>query len=139
MYLSNAMAAVIIIAISILAYLVAKKIIVRIVYAFITKSKSNLDDILVKNKVLEFAVRIIPLSVIHAASLAFEDYHVWIQRITFCFIVFVIVQTLNRLLDSANDIYSRHKVSKVRPIKGYLQVVKIIAYIIGPVMGQAFS
>jgi len=131
LYLSNAMAAIAIIALSILAYLIARKIIVKIVYALIIKSKSNWDDVLIKNKVLETAIRIIPASVIHAAALTFPEYHVWIQRIAFCFIAFVIVQTLNKLLDSVDDIYNCYKVSKSHPIKGYLQVAKIIAYIMG--------
>lgn len=134
LYLSNAMALVVLAGISVLAYLVARKIIVRVAHACIKKRKAHLDEILANNKVLEFAALIVPLAVIYGASSMFAEYYVWIQRIASCFIVFVTVQTLSKLLDSVDDIYNRHRVSRVRPIKGYLQVVKIIAHSIGVIV-----
>lgn len=130
-HLSNAMTAVVVVIVSILAYLIFKKIIVRILHAIILKSKSDLDDVLIKNKVLETAARIIPAAVIHVAAMQFPDYHIWIERIAFCFIIFIIVQTIDKLLDAIDDIYHRYEISKLRPIKGYLQVVKILVYIVG--------
>jgi miniconductance mechanosensitive channel len=37
-------------------------------------------------------------------------------------------------LSATNDIYQDYKISKTRPIKGYLQVVKIIVYVLGGVV-----
>jgi miniconductance mechanosensitive channel len=49
-------------------------------------------------------------------------------------IVFSIILVLNKLLDAVNAIYRNYEVSKVRPIKGYLQVIKIAAYVIGVII-----
>ncbi|RCX13224.1 miniconductance mechanosensitive channel [Anaerobacterium chartisolvens] len=131
LYLSNAIAAAAIILVSMLAYFIAKKVLLKVLEAFIIRSKAKWDDILIKSKLFERIIRAVPAFVIHAFAPVFPSYQVWIQRIAFCYIVFIIVFSLDKLLDIIDDIYSSFEVSRVRPIKGYLQVVKIISYVIG--------
>jgi len=130
-FLSNIFVVVCIVCVSMLAYLLAKKIFLKILENFITRSKSKWDDILVKNKVFHRIAHIVPASVIHAFAPVLPSYQTLIQRIAFCYIVFVIILTIDKLLDTIDDIYRSFEVSKTRPIKGFLQVVKIITYIIG--------
>ena len=130
-YLAYISAILGIIIISLLADLVAKKLLLRFLYASIAKSKNKWDDILTKNKVFERISHIAPAAVIHAFAPVFPSWQNWIQRIVFCYIIFIIVLTLDKLLDSINEIYSNFEISKTKPIKGYLQVIKIIAYIMG--------
>lgn len=134
LFLSNIFTALCIVFVSLLAHLIAKKILLRILENFISRSKSKWDDILVKNRVFHRLAHIVPASVIHAFAPAFPSYQTWIQRIAFCYIVFVIVLTIDKLLDSVDDIYRTFEVSKTRPIKGFLQIVKIISYVIGVIV-----
>ena len=71
---------------------------------------------------------------IHSFAPVFPSYQVWIQRIAFSYMVLVFVAALSKLLDAADDVYRSFEVSKSRPIKGYLQVLKIIAYVIGTIV-----
>ncbi len=130
-YLSNALAAIAVILISVAVYVMVQKLLLKLLITFISRIKSRWDDFFIKNKVFDRLIRIIPASVIYAFAPQFPGAQVWIQRIAFSYILFVIVLSLNKLLDTVNDIYSNYEVSKSRPIKGYLQVVKIIAYVVG--------
>ncbi len=130
-YISNFFAAVIIILISALAYLVARKIVLRVLRSFISKSRSRWGEILLKNSVFERITSIVPAFVIHSFAPVFPSFQDWIQRIAFCYIVLAVLLALDKLLDSVDDIYKNYEVSKMRPIKGYLQVVKIGAFAIG--------
>ena len=129
--ISNAVMAVIILLISTLIYLIAKKVLLRVLGTIITKSKTKLGDALLRNKVFERIIYIIPAFIIHASAPVFPAYQVWIQRIAFCYMVFVFLLALNKLFDAIDDIYRSYEVSRARPIKGYLQVLKIASYIIG--------
>lgn len=129
--ISNAIEAIIIILIGILIYLVTKKIILRVLEKVILKSKTTWDDLLLKNKVFDRTIHIIPAFVIYALAPIFPDYQVWIQRIAFCYLVIVVVLVFDKLFDAVDDIYNNFEVSKERPIKGFLQVLKIFLYTIG--------
>jgi miniconductance mechanosensitive channel len=130
-YLTTGIMIVLIVVISTLLYITAKKILLKVQAGLAARSKSKWSDILINNKVLERLIRIVPAITVHAFAPAFPAYQIMIQRMVFCYIVFVILLTLDKFLDTADELYQTFEVSKVRPIKGYLQVVKIIAYVIG--------
>ncbi len=131
--LDIAMAAAVlaILLISVLSYLLAKKVVLRIVKAIILRSKSKWDDVLLQNKVFERVIGIIPPLVIHIFAPVFPGGRDAIQKAALCAIVFVVVMVLDKLFDSIDDIYRHFEVSKSRPIKGFLQVLKILSYIVG--------
>ncbi|NLF80376.1 MAG: mechanosensitive ion channel [Clostridia bacterium] len=123
---------------SILIYYLAKLLLLPIIRAVIKRSRAQWDDILLHNKVFERLILLIPALIIYAFAPAFtpafttaED---WVRRVAAGIIVFVLILALNRMLDAIGDIYKQYNVSKTRPIRGYLQVVKIITLIVGIVV-----
>lgn len=132
--ISNAIAVVIIFLISAFAYLFAKKILLRVLKAFIVRSQGKWDDILLQNKVFDQMPLVIPAFVVHAFAPVFPSFQIWIQRIAFCCMVIVFLLVLDKFLDAVDAIYRKYEVSKTRPIKGYLQVLKIILYAVGIVV-----
>jgi miniconductance mechanosensitive channel len=131
LYFSNAVAVLFILLLSTLAYLIAKKYLLKALMTLIYKSKTKWDDILIRNKVFERAIRIIPALVIYSFAPLFPSLEAWIQRIVFCYILFIVIIVLDKLLDTVDEIYRNFDISKERPIKGFLQVIKIISYTIG--------
>lgn len=125
LYLSNGIAVVLIIFLCLLADFITKRIILKILRMYIKKSKSTWDDIFLENRVFETIAHIVPVLIINAFAPAFPAYQEWIRRIAFSFILFIITAALFKVLDCVDEIYRKHEVSKTKPIKGYLQVVKI--------------
>ncbi|MBF4692555.1 mechanosensitive ion channel family protein [Fusibacter ferrireducens] len=128
---TNAVVAMMIALISICLYFIAKKVVLKIIENFIKKSKTKWDDILLKHKVFERLIHMIPAIVVHSFAPMFPSYQVIIQKIAFCYILVFFLLALDEFFNVIDDIYSHFEASKSRPIKGYLQVFKIISYIVG--------
>ncbi len=115
---------------SILLYFITKKILLRLIRAITKKSKAKWDDALVNRRVFERLTPIVPALVVNSFATLFPAGEVWIRRIAFAVILLCIVMAFDKFLDAINDIYRGYEVSKTRPIKGYLQIIKIFVYII---------
>lgn len=118
--------------ICILAHLILKKIILRLVTRIIQKNKFSWDDVLIERKVLQRGILIAPGIIVFSLATLYEnpDLIKTIRRFTSIYIFIVMIFVIGALLDSIDDIYRTKPISNVRPIKGLLQVVKIITYVV---------
>lgn len=117
-----------------IAYIVTKKILLRIVTGFVKRTKTNWDDILLSEKVLQRISLIAPFLVIINFAYLIPSIEEFIQRFSIAIIIFFILLTLSSLLTGIVEVYEKTDKFKDRPIKGYIQVVKIIMYIFGGIL-----
>ena len=128
---------VIAIVIIVVVYYALKFIVLGIVRKIVRRSNTTWDDAFYNNKVFNKALLLVP-GIMLAASipLTLSEFPNWLDRLllfTQIYIVAVIISLLNSFLNSIYDIYQNFEVSKSKPIKGYLQVVKIVLFLIGSV------
>ena len=106
----------------------------KIIHSFIKKSASKRDDILIKNKVFKRLCLIAPAYVIRyfvtAALPSFPTLASTIIIVTKVYEVFVYSRVLDAILTTLNEIYDTFEISKSKPIKGFIQVLKTIIYLI---------
>lgn len=114
--------------------LIINKVILRFLARKIQNNKYHWDDVLLNNKVFQKISMIIPGIVIYNGSIFFDDLSVLISKISVIYILLVIIVTAKSLIKSADDIYRQFPISKDRPIKGFLQVIEILLYIIFGIM-----
>ena len=107
---------------------ISKRFLLKLLSFYIKRSKSKWDDIFLEKKVFEQIAHIPPFIVIHMVAPLFPSYQSWIQRLAFSFIILFIMLSLNKIIDSVEYIYRQYEISRMRPIKGYLQVVKIFVF-----------
>lgn len=117
-----------------IAYLVTKKIIFKIVTGFVKRTKTDLDDILLSEKVLRRISLIAPFLVIINFAYLVPSIEEFIQRFSTAIIIFFILLTLSSLISGIVEVYEKTSKFKDRPIKGYIQVVKIIIFIFGGIL-----
>ncbi|HRX69052.1 MAG TPA: mechanosensitive ion channel [Tenuifilaceae bacterium] len=134
-----AISIVAIIVIAILANYITKKIIVAGLTKLSRKTKSVWDDYLVERKVLRKLSHLAPALVIQfTIGVALYDYSpsitLLVEKFTYIYIAAVCVLVLSSFLDAMHDIYQTLEVSKTRPIKGYVQLLKIVVYIFGGII-----
>lgn len=130
-YLPGIMMIVVIILLCVTANFVTKKIILRLITQIINKKKFKWGKIFLEHKLFHKASHIVPAIIIHYFAPAFPSYEIWIEKAAQFYMIAVIIAVLNTLLNTANEIYMNFEVSKVRPIKGFIQVLKIIVFIVG--------
>lgn len=114
-----------------------KIILVKVVSKTAKRTKTQWDSILLKNKffhrISNLAIPIV-LSMFTKTFLPVID--IW-ARIVGLLVVIFVVFTITAAINSIEEIYRGYEISKTRPIKGVLQIVNIINFIIGGVVSIA--
>lgn len=133
-YLSNLIMVVFIAVVSILANFIAKKIVLRIIIQIINNNRYTWDKIIVEKKVFHNLSHLVPAIIIYYSAYVFPSYQALIEKAALTYMIVITITVLNALLNAFDTIYRSYEVSKIRPIKGYIQVAKIILFIIGGII-----
>ena len=135
-YLAAGILIVFIALLSILADYLTKKTVLRCLAYFIHKNNIfEWDNILLERNVFHKLAHIVPAVIVYYFAQVFPGrMSIFIERFSSAYIVLVGILVLDSLLNSVDDIYRKYEISKYKPIKGYLQVVKIFIYIIGGII-----
>lgn len=124
----------ILIVFSYLAFIIAKFLINNYFHALIKRTKSEWDDYIIKHRVFNRISYLIPLFLLSFfIDDVIPDHQLSVSILTTIVQVLIItvsVSILIGLLNTFSDIYNTFAVSKSRPIKGYMQVAKIVTYIL---------
>lgn len=129
-YLSYGIIVLIILLVCFLTNFILKKVVLKIMTRIIKSNKFIWDDIFLERRVIQRMFHAVPGIIIYISAPLFEGAAFVIARLAAVYILISTIFILNALLDAINDIYRTKPISKVRPIKGLLQVIKIILYII---------
>jgi miniconductance mechanosensitive channel len=116
---------------SYISYFISKKILSLIITKIVIRSKNNWDDILLSVGVMDRISLLIPLIILHSFLSylpgSFEIYN----RIFTGLSILIIILTIGALLTGVNLIYKTMSISEKHPIKSYIQILKLILYIMG--------
>jgi miniconductance mechanosensitive channel len=119
-------------------YFVARRVIVVAIRRVAVRSAVTWDDALVENDVFLRLAHLAPAMLVFYCAPLVPDLHqtlsALIQRLAIVTMVVVVALSVGALLTAANQIYSRNPESRDRPIKGYLQVVKIFLYVVAALL-----
>ena len=123
---------ILIICLSVAAYLLAKHFILKGIASIISRTTTTWDDVILKNKVFNRIAHLAPAIVIYAtASIPFEGYDgliKFINGLALIYIIIMVILAIDAFLNAALAIYTTYEVSNRIPIKGFIQVFKIIIY-----------
>lgn len=133
-YLSVAIMVAFIALICIIANFITKQVVVRFITHLVSKNKFKWDQSLLERKVFHILSHAVPAIIIYYFASTFPTYQKAIETLALTYIMIVAFTVINRLLSVFNDIYQTYEISKTKPIKGYIQVVKIIVVIIGTIL-----
>ena len=112
-------------------FLASKIIILKPINSWFRKTKTKLDDIFLQSGFFNRLIYLIPLLFLYNLEGIFSQYSIIIHRILNSIFVLIIFICINVLLSAFGDIYNRSRFSRRIHIKGYLQVVKLILFIVG--------
>ena len=114
-----------------IVYWITKKILVRAVSSVVRKTKTQIDDIILNENLLSKISYLAPLIVIYQFIYLVPEISTLVLNILNSLVVILIIIVFATILDAFNELYEKSKRYDRKPIKGYLQVVKIIIYILG--------
>ncbi len=120
--------------ISYLALKVTQRIIIRFLQTFARRTKSNWDDVLIERKVFNRLAYLVPAYILYwlvpLSLVPYPEVVKFILLIIRVYSIVIIMLVCVAFLDSVLHIYQQYTIAKTRPIKGYIQVGKILIYIL---------
>jgi len=126
LYLRWIILGLVIIIIAYLCNYIAKKFLLAGVSRFVKKTRTNWDDALLQHKVFTRLSHIAPALIFYFSAHLLPPIQDIIQRLSMVYMILIGLSVINATLNAVDDIYRSFSVSRQRPIKGYLQIAKII-------------
>jgi miniconductance mechanosensitive channel len=126
-----------IVTVTFIVFLVIRRIFVIIVERIVRRTTGIWDDTLFDHRVFHVLTHIFPAIIIFSsAGLAGGDI-AWlpemIHGLAHIYLAVIIMTAFVRFLDASMEIYNTYPYSKDRPIKGYIQLMKILIYFVGAI------
>jgi len=131
--LQSAIAVVVVLILAWLSDVISRKVLISIITKLVRKTKTHWDDILLERKVFNKISHFAPAIIIYysASLINPASSGVVIEKAAQIYMIILSLMLIDSFLSAANDIYNTLPVSKTRPIKGYIQIVKIFFYVMG--------
>ncbi len=111
-----------------------QRILRPVLVRLVRSTPTQLDDALLHRGVVNRISHIAPALVVHFGIELVPNLQdgitLWIGRLASAYIVFVIAQAASAFLSALNDLYEKRPHARHRPIKGYIQLLKIVVYMV---------
>jgi len=109
----------------------------------VARSTIKWDDTLVEHLFFKRLAYLVPTVAVYlACDLIYPSESpsgILLKRITLIFFVIISVRVLDAFLQAAHDIYRTHGATKTKPIRGYIQAVTIVVYIMAGIFIVAIA
>ncbi len=129
---TSAAAMLAIVMVATVSFYVVKYGLIRLIDKLISKTRSNLDDILIKHKVFSRIAYLVPAYLIYTlAPEALKSYPLASNAVVVLAAIYMVIMValiVDALINSLLEIYHSFSVSKRVPIKSFAQVAKLITY-----------
>jgi miniconductance mechanosensitive channel len=118
--------------------LIVKRVLVATVRAFARRSRISWDDALVTHNVFGRVAQVVPALIVFV-GLPFvpglpEGVAQVLRNVATGYMVLMLTLALTAMLSAASTIYAASPLAKARPLKGFVQLVQIVVWILGGVL-----
>ena len=145
----------VLLATAIISYFLMRAIILPLISRWVAESKNKIDDMLLDPQLLHRICLLAPFTVIYLlvsgtayVPEALSGYlpavfrsndlgSTWwapLEKINEALIVLLVTLAVSAAINAFNSVYQTFEISKQRPLKGYLQIVKLLAFAFGAVI-----
>lgn len=130
---------VLILALAWIANFIVRRVVVRALHSVAFRSKATWDNRIAERRVLVHLSRIVPGVILYLAAPLIAPEVSWIvlavRRASTVWIILMVAFAISALLRVLNDVYEEHlEVARRRPIKGLLQLGKIVLFTVTGVL-----
>jgi len=122
---------------ALIVFLIVRKIFVKVVGRLVLRTKGIWDDTLFDHKVFHVLTHLIPAIIIFSSAGFTGDDITWlpalIRGLAHIYLAIIVMTGFIRFLNAVQEIYNSYPYSNDRPIKGYIQLMKILIYFFGAI------
>ena len=136
-YVARGVAVVAVLVTSVVADFVARRYLLSALTFVISKSKSTWDDAILRQHTLNRLAHLAPALVIYVlAPLALDGLDsviVLVRGALQIYMILILMLVFDALLNSVEDIYQNFRAAREIPIKGFVQVLKLLLYFLAAI------
>lgn len=129
------------VSISLIAWIadyVSRKLFIKIIHKLASKTTTTWDDNLVEKRFFHRIAHIVPAIFLYfSIGLVLAHYPkltAFIRSGIDIYIIVMVVMAIDAFINASHMVYQSLEIAKSRPIKGYIQVVKIIVYFVAAIL-----
>src|SRR5690606_16709171 len=117
---------------------VVRRLLLRVVRGVVRRTRLSWDDALTRNDVLGRLAQIVPALIVLSGVTLVPDLGDGptrvIRNVASAYVVLMLTFALSALLGAANRIYETYPISRVRPLKGLVQILQLVVFVLGGVV-----
>jgi miniconductance mechanosensitive channel len=117
-----------------IVFLLTKYYLVRFLSRLAQKSKTNIDDIILERVISRRLAYIAPILVLYYFSDLLPELEGIARPALFAVIVLILLLSFGAFLNLLHEILQHLPAFQNKPVKGYIQVVKLIVYLLGGIL-----
>jgi miniconductance mechanosensitive channel len=131
---NSSLALSVVVLVSVFLFLLARYVIARGLMSLAARTSSKVDDILVRNLNPVRMAWLAPLLTVYTNAYLFPQYSLLVEKAALFFILWIVLVTFNATLNAVNEIYESRPHYNGVSIQSYLDVVKIVAVVVGIIL-----
>lgn len=123
-----------------LANWLTRRVLLRAITGIVKATPMVWDDALLARGVIERLAHVVPALVVYLGVAAVPELHEAVVRVVrnvaMAYMVLTVALSIGRLLNAIDDLYVARDPERARqrPIKGYLQVIKIVVFVLAAIL-----
>ena len=121
-------------ALSLLAFWITEKIIIKLLTRLLQRTSTQLDDILINQNIFKRLTYMVPTLIFYNFAYATPQFTIMIQRASLILMAIVGLLVINSIINAIREIYKKTKYHERLDINSYLQIFKLIINILGSVV-----
>ena len=114
-------------------FFVTKKVVLKTISKIFEKTSTTLDDVLINKNVFSKLPYLIPLVFLYSLRDLLPIFKI-IDRLFLSLIAFIILISLNALINAVNDLYRKTRFHEKLNIKSYIQLTKLFINVVGVII-----
>ncbi len=125
--------------VAVLANWLTRRVLLTVVARLASASSAQWDDVLMSHRVLWRLAHVVPALILYAGIGAVpglpDVVDAGVRSVALAYVVLTVALATGRLLDALNEIYERRgDRARIQPIKGYLQLLKLVVFVVAGVL-----
>ncbi len=118
-----------VVVVAMLAKFITRRIVLRFIAFFVRRTRTNWDDALLQRRFFSRLAHFTPAIIFYFSAPLFPSFTDIIERLAMVYMIMAGVFAVSAFLTAVEDVYNTYAVSREKPIKGYVQITRIILFL----------
>jgi len=128
-YVAWFLLALAVIAVAMVVKLITRRVVLTAISYFVKRTRTTWDDSLENHKFFNRLAHLAPALIVYFGASLFGPAVGLIERLALVYMIMTGVLAFSSFLSTVDDIYHTFSVSRQKPIKGYIQLVRIFIFV----------